>query len=109
LPEKLENGGWQLWVDVMKRDPKAQSLMSKYCAQDVEVLEKLFLKIRPIIATIPNYNLFTNSKNPVCPSCGDPRLKKHGKKVTRTKLFQRYICGGCGSVSQQATKDRVEA
>jgi DNA polymerase elongation subunit (family B) len=102
--QKLENGGWDLWVKVMQRDPKSMRLMKKYCMQDVLVLEKVFKKLRPFISNIPNYNIFgTHTKN-LCPACGSTRIKKDGTRVTKTRITQRMRCNDCGSLSH-ITKD----
>lgn len=96
LEGKLENGGWQLWVDVMNRKKKAQKLMDLYCKQDVEVLEQVYYKLRPLISNIPNYNLFNNT-DWVCPSCGSYDLVKNGFHITKTMKYQRLRCKDCGT------------
>jgi DNA polymerase elongation subunit (family B) len=97
--KKLENGGWQLWVDVYNRIPKAQKLMTEYCKQDVILLEKVFLKIRPYISSIPNYGLFQVGAYKMCPSCGSTRVKKDGVRVQKSGIQQRYRCNECGTLS----------
>jgi len=104
---KLENGGWSLWEDVLKRKPKAQKLMAKYCMQDVEVLEQVFLKLRPLIGNLPNYNLFYGKDSKVCPNCGSHRITKDGTRMTRTGLRQRYICNNCGTKSTTDLRDKL--
>lgn len=94
---KLENGGWDLWVKVSQRDKKAQKLMTEYCKQDVNVLEKVFKKLRPFVRNLPNYNLYNESDKPLCPSCGGTKLRKMGTLPTKTRILQRYLCWGCGS------------
>lgn len=100
LPQKLENGGWQLWVDVLARKPAAQRLMSRYCAQDVEVLEKVYLKLRPFMAAsgAVTYSDFSGKQHS-CPSCGSTKLQKHGRRVTKRKVVQRFLCSACGTSS----------
>jgi len=99
---KLEHTGWQLWIDVMNRIVKAQTLMTKYCKQDVNVTEKLFYKLRPLIsgAGIPNFNNFILDYAPgasVCPKCGSTRLKRNGYHHTLTKVYQQLQCKDCRS------------
>lgn len=96
---KLENGGWELWVKVSKRIKYAQKLMTKYCKQDVVVLEKVFLKLRPFIKNIPNRNHFNTNKNfdKVCPTCGSADLIGWGFAYTKTSSYQRYRCKTCHS------------
>ena len=96
---KLENGGWDLWCRVMERDPKAMKLMSDYCKQDVNLLEKVFLRVRPFAKNIPNHNLFLSSEDGsnLCNSCGSVNLQKNGIRTTLSSISQRYRCLDCGS------------
>lgn len=105
--EKMENGGWSLWCDVMERDPKAQKLMTEYCKQDVMVLEEVFKKLRPFIKNLPNYNIYQPGKTRLCPSCGSTRLKKHGMRTTKVSSYQRYICWDCGSTCSTNMNDEL--
>ena len=108
---KLENGGWELWVKVHRRDKKAQKLMERYCKQDVILLEKVFLKLRPFIKNLPNRNHFRplqktlDNKN-VCPTCGSTDLKKWGFYRTSVMEYQRYRCGHCFSCCHTDANDR---
>lgn len=97
---KLENGGWQLWMDMYENKESSKRLMAKYCKQDVNVTEQVFNKMLPLIKGLPNYNLFTSSSQRVCPNCGSKKLHIHGTKRTASGLFQRYQCQSCGSVSR---------
>jgi DNA polymerase elongation subunit (family B) len=105
--EKMDNGGWQLWVDVANRIPKAMKIMSDYCVQDVVTLEAIFKKVRPFVKNIPNYNIYGSHEKPLCPSCGSTRLQKHGFRVTKTNMFQRYHCQDCGSTSSVTKKSEL--
>jgi DNA polymerase elongation subunit (family B) len=100
--EKMENGGWDLWVRTHDRHKKSMKLMSEYCAQDVITLEAIYKKILPFVTVLPNYNMFRTGEKVVCPNCGSTRLQKHGFKTTKTKVLQRFHCKDCGtSCSQQ--------
>jgi DNA polymerase elongation subunit (family B) len=103
--EKLENGGWDLWVKVSEREPKAMALMSKYCKQDVIVLESLFNKLKAFATEIPNHNLFRLEQE-ACPNCGSLSLKKSGMKVLKSGLRQRFQCNECGSTCYAGAKKR---
>lgn len=94
---KMENGGWNLWERVLRREKKAQATMTKYCKQDVEVLEQVFLKLRPMIGNVPNYNLFSESERQICPNCGSDRIQKHGTRMMTGGPVQRYKCNDCGT------------
>jgi predicted RNA-binding Zn-ribbon protein involved in translation (DUF1610 family) len=104
---KKENGGWSLWVDVSLKKPAALKLMTAYCKQDVVVLEKLFKKIRPLIKSLPDANLFTGHEHD-CPNCGSTRLQRRGELVTRTNRLQRYHCSDCGAWSSVSKKGKLK-
>jgi DNA polymerase elongation subunit (family B) len=104
---KLENGGWDLWVRVSQRDPKAMKLMSEYCKQDVVLLEKIFKVLRPFAKDIPNYNLFGIHEKPLCPSCGSTRLQKRGFRITAMNLYQRLQCQDCGKFSSVTSQNNI--
>jgi len=108
---KLENGGWELWVKVNKRVKSACKLMTKYCKQDVILLEKVFEKLRPFIKNLPNRNLYRSTHKMingeyVCPTCGSPNIKRNGWCYTQTLKYQRILCLHCGSSSRGDSKDR---
>lgn len=114
--KKMENGGWQLWERLAlsnfegdkKQIAKDKLTMTKYCKQDVNVLEKVFVKLKPYMTNLPNRNLFDgNGHN--CPSCGSHNTHRRGKMATKTKLFDRYQCQDCGSWSKQVSKDKLGA
>lgn len=107
VDNKLENGGWQLWVDVLNGKKKAMKLMDKYCKQDVEVLEQVYHKLIPFAKNIPNYNLFNGDGSHSCPSCGSHKLQKNGFVRTKTSTKQRYRCLDCGSSSSVDSKGNL--
>lgn len=47
LGKKIETGGFKLWKDCMAGNKKSWKLMTDYCKQDVDLLEKLYLKLLP--------------------------------------------------------------
>jgi predicted RNA-binding Zn-ribbon protein involved in translation (DUF1610 family) len=108
---KLENGGWELWVKVSKRIKYAQKLMVKYCKQDVDLLEKVFEKLRPFIKNLPNQNIdrdqkLVNEDTFVCPTCGSGDLVRNGWAYTKTTKYQRTFCKSCKSYSRLNAKDK---
>lgn len=105
--EKMEHEGWDLWVKTHARHKKSMKTMSEYCAQDVITLEALFYEIRPLIKSLPNFNLFNPAKASVCPSCGSSRLQSRGIYITTVKKYHRYHCQDCGSWSRTDAKDEL--
>lgn len=106
--KKVEHEGMPLWRGCMDGDMKAWSRMKKYNIQDVELLEKVYLKLRPWIDNHPNYNLHSRPATPCCPKCGYKKLQRRGFSRTRVGIFQQYQCvGGCGGWSTGERLDGV--
>jgi len=103
--KKLDHEGWPLWVKVHGRDPKAMDKITRYCKQDVKLLEKIFHDMRPLITNIPNYNLWRDKD--VCPTCGGEKMKSHGWKHNKVAdSYKRLMCLSCGSVCRVDAKGR---
>lgn len=100
LGEKIHNGGFPLWLKCMSGDEAAWELMKKYNAQDVILLEKLYLTLRPFHDKHPNLNLVSSTPSEsACPSCLSKDIKPRGFSFTKTGKKQRYVCNECGSWS----------
>lgn len=104
--EKQENEGWELWVRTHDGDAAAMREMSEYCKQDVFALSKIFERLRPFAREIPNYNNFRKDGIDVCPNCGGYNLIGHGRRVTKTCVYERVRCKDCGTASMRDKKRR---
>jgi len=107
LGSKLENEGFSLWRKCMAGDPAAWATMEAYNRQDIEVMEKLYLKLRPWMqgaGAAPNPNF--QSETPVCTHCGSDKLQKRGVRTTSVSTFQTYQCGDCKGYSRSRLSDR---
>lgn len=93
LGGKLEHEGMGLWTKVMNGDANAQRRMARYCIQDVKLLEKLYLKIRPYIRNHPHMGKTGAAE---CPSCGGKHTHSRGTARTRCFKRQRLQCQDCG-------------
>jgi hypothetical protein len=96
IGDKLHHDGFDLWVRCMKGDKKSWQHMIKYCKQDVVLLEKEYLELRPYIKNHPNLALYKESKDKVCPNCASTEVKKKGFAYTSLSIFQRFVCQECG-------------
>jgi hypothetical protein len=91
---KIKHEGFELWVKVMEGDAAAQGRMARYCKQDVRLLEKLYLKIRPFMQNHPHMG---NTKGHECGACGGKHLQSRGYRRTKSFRIQRLQCQTCGS------------
>lgn len=100
---KISTGGFTLWTQVMAGEPKAQVKMAKYCKQDVILLEKLYLKIRPFILNHPHLGKVGNNQ---CGACGSTHVQSRGSRRTKAFKIQRLQCQACGSW-QDGTRKKI--
>lgn len=86
-----------LETDFMTDNPKRETLrlMKKYNNKDVELLEKLFEKLRPWISNFPSVSRLADSAE-CCPRCGmEDSLQRRGFAYTMTSKYRRYQCQKC--------------
>jgi DNA polymerase elongation subunit (family B) len=92
--KKINTHGFELWEAVMEGSEVARRKMLRYCARDVKITGKLYLKMRPAIPNHPHMG-FTPKKQ--CGACGSHHV--HVSKWRRTKAMriQQLHCQTCGS------------
>lgn len=99
---KINNGGFDLWIRCIEDgDKDAWAKMKEYNVQDVDLLEKVYLKLRPYM-THPNLSAIAGNVGMVCPTCQSPDIQRRGFSITRTGRRQRFACQACGSWSSGA-------
>lgn len=79
-----------LWFRVLKGDKEAVKEMTKYCKNDVQILEDVYLKIRPYIKNHPVVD--PEFRQETCHKCGSDQLIKRGV---------RYTAAGVKKIQQQ--------
>lgn len=103
--KKAETGGFDLWRGCINGDKKAWKKMCAYNRQDVVLLEKVYLKLRPYMKNHPNVNVFSSSESPQCPCCGSKNLVKRGYSYTSSSKYSRVRCSDCGRWSRSKTNE----
>lgn len=93
-----------LWLDALRGDKKAIKTMVAYNRRDVELLEHVYRKLEPYIAT-PNRHLYGDDG---CPACGSLRMQQRGSRVTRAQVFKRFQCQNCGTWSSATTAEKTK-
>lgn len=96
---KLSHTGMSLWRGCMEGDMKSWKTMCKYNKQDVVLLEKIYLKLRPWMTAHPNQNVITGNTM-CCPKCQSDKMQKRGFGITNTRRYQRWQCQDCAGWSQ---------
>lgn len=92
---KLPTTGKHLWFGCMNGDEKAWRLMRKYNKQDVALLERVYLKIRPWAQNHPDMRMIGGVNMFICPSCRSSNVTANGKLYTLTTIKQRMQCQEC--------------
>lgn len=92
--KKLKTGGFELWLGCLAGNKAAWKKMLAYNKQDVRLLEKVYLKLRPWIEGHPNLAAAAGRPDG-CPKCGHAKLKSYGWKTTKTRRYVRYRCLSC--------------
>ena len=91
---KLAHTGFHLWKGCMNGDLQAWKHMVRYNRRDVELLEKIYLHLRPWISNHPNVSILSDTYNG-CPACGSKNVMKMGTDITQTGRVQQYQCRDC--------------
>lgn len=96
LGRKLDTGGFELWLGCMAGDRKSWDLMCKYNKQDVVLLEKVYLALRPWMMNHPRLDLLNDIRDN-CPNCGSTHIQSRGFGINTTSKYHRLNCQDCGS------------
>lgn len=94
VKQKMQTGGFELWVGCMNGDPRAQAKMERYNRNDVTIMRKVYEALRPLMRSHPNLNVIHGTED-LCPACGSARRTKDGTRPTLTRRYQRYRCTDC--------------
>lgn len=88
--------GHEMWVECLKGNRHAWTEMQKYNINDIDVLEEVYLMVRPYARNHPNFGVFMESDKRMCPKCGSENVHKDGFAHTMVGKYQQYECGDCG-------------
>lgn len=94
--QKHDTGGFSLWKKCLQGDLKAWKLMVEYCIQDILLLEKVYLFLRPYIVNHPNINIDIKESYEACGRCGSENIHYRGYCYTNVSQYHRFVCKDCG-------------
>jgi len=97
LGRKVQTGGFSLWAGCLRGYPKSWDLMMRYNKQDVALLEKVYLRLRPWMKNHPDLN--APDGNSGCPACRSKNLRRRGWSLTKHGKSMRFVCRDCGKWS----------
>jgi len=93
---------FNLWKRCLNGELAAIKEMEIYNIKDVEILEEVYLKLRPYIKAHPNAGVYFDESKLVCSICGGSYLEEEGYYFTNTGKFQQYRCA-CGGLTRGRT------
>lgn len=92
---KVKHSGFDMWLGCLKGNSKSWAKMAHYNKQDVKLLERVYLKLKPWMERHPNLAALQDKKG--CPGCGSKNVVKWGLRPTANGVQQRNLCKGCGA------------
>lgn len=90
-----------LWAKCMEGDKESLDYMQKYNLLDSEILEEVYIKLRPWVKAHPNASLYYDDDKQRCCSCGSTNVERVEDKFYYTSVgkYEVYRCG-CGALSR---------
>lgn len=90
---------WKKLLEGNEKERKeASKIMSRYCQNDSELLEKVYLKVLPWMDNHPNMALYSEQET-ICPRCGcasEFEVKSYRRTGMQINAIQ-YKCKRCGA------------
>lgn len=94
---------FDLWKECVAGNEKALEYMEEYNRGDVELLEDVYMILRPWIKNHPNLGLYVEATEPVCPNCGSSEITWTGKfYYTSANKYATFKCK-CGAFGRART------
>ena len=101
IQHKLDTN-FDLWKKCMEGDKESLEYMLEYNKKDVEILEDVYIKMRPYIKGHPNINLLMAEEGEYCSCCGSKNIVELHNKFYYTQVgkYKLYRCQHCGAISR---------
>ncbi len=90
---------FELWAECMKGNEEALKYMEKYNVHDTELLEEVYLKLRPWIPSHPNVSLYNDIVGRQCAHCGSTDMQESKPYYTSVGEYKTYRCI-CGAINR---------
>lgn len=96
LGQKVEHAGKHMWRRCLENDIPSWKRMIRYCKQDVNLLEKVYIELLPWMKRHPNVALY--KQGDCCPRCGGEHVHRKSRRAYKqVYVYQRYRCNDCGA------------
>lgn len=94
---KIPNTGAALWRGCVNGDPKAWKTMRRYNAQDVDLLVRVYERLKAWAPNHPDLRMWSERPIHSCPTCQTGRLQRRGYNVSKAGKRERFVCLSCGA------------
>lgn len=94
LGSKVKHPGFEMWEGCMSGIRRHWDMMKRYNVGDLDLLEKVYLELRPWMQRHPNMN--AASGNLACPRCMGKNLSHAKERITQTGKKIQFQCRDCG-------------
>lgn len=103
------NTSESLWHKCMNGDSAAVAKMVKYNQRDVNILERVYKKLRPYAPVKVNYQLFSTKDQDACKKCGSTNIQYRGYAYKQTHKYPKWQCKDCGgwTTSPKSVKEII--
>jgi hypothetical protein len=91
--EKIKHRGFDMWEGCERGNKRDWADMKRYNKKDVDLLARVYLRLRPWMKNHPAVKYSTNA---ICDKCGSEQVQRRGEMVTKKVRYQRYQCPSCG-------------
>ena len=103
--DKASHSGISTWIGCLAGSQDSLDEMLLYNLEDVDLLYRVYMRLRTHDSRPLNASLFTVIDSSMCPVCGSHDIEETGNTVyTNVSEFKEYECNSCGSRSRNRTR-----
>ena len=95
------------WIKCVSGGEAAMDSLEKmlsYNKDDVQIMEELYLKLRPWIPSHANLGIYADVDKDCCPNCQSIELKWSGQYSTPLGRYEAFRCRSCGATGRSTKK-----
>lgn len=94
--EKIKHRGFDMWEGCMANKRRDWNDMKRYNKKDVDLLAKVYLRLRPWMKNHPDSRLYTDGPKEACPKCLSKKTQRRGVYVLTSAKYEKRQCQDCG-------------
>lgn len=105
--EKIKTD-YDLWIGCERGEQESLDKMHTYCIGDTQVLEEVYLELRPWIKSHANLPVLMNMSTQACPNCGGTTFTEEGVYTTAQNQYTAVRCSECGAVNRKSKSNLTQ-